>query len=290
MKARDNGLLPRDDAREAALFFVVSALCFLAALAALGARSTYGAAHAWTAEVEGEYTLTLTGADIAAAEAATRLAGGLASVAGARLLEDDEVAELLKPTFGNRSLPADLPTPRLVSVTAVRGAGDISQALAGVLSEAGHAATIDSHADWAGDVRRLLARIRVITFSIVGLLASTAIAVIASATHAALLARRDIVDVLHIAGAADGFIAGLFGRRFWLLGLRAGAVGALLALAAAALAVFVLQSGPDRSGLLPQLSLDLPDLLILVTTPLIAGLSARLAAGLTVMRALKSML
>lgn len=53
MKRAETSLLPLEDAREAALFFVVGALCFLAALAALTAKSTYGAARAWTAEVEG---------------------------------------------------------------------------------------------------------------------------------------------------------------------------------------------------------------------------------------------
>ena len=37
-------LLPKEDAREAALFFVVCALCFLAALSGLVAHSAYSAA------------------------------------------------------------------------------------------------------------------------------------------------------------------------------------------------------------------------------------------------------
>ena len=53
--ARETPLLPVEDAREMALFFVVGALCFLAALATLSAKSTYGAARSWTAEVEGEF-------------------------------------------------------------------------------------------------------------------------------------------------------------------------------------------------------------------------------------------
>ena len=70
MRGRETPLLPVEDAREAALFFVVAALCFLAALAALSAKSTYGAARAWTAEVEGELTVTLQDVDRRAAEEA----------------------------------------------------------------------------------------------------------------------------------------------------------------------------------------------------------------------------
>ena len=75
--ARSSSLLPESDAREAALFFVVAALCFLAVLAALTARGTYTAAHAWSAQVEGEMTVRLTDTDRRGAEeAATDEEGG----------------------------------------------------------------------------------------------------------------------------------------------------------------------------------------------------------------------
>lgn len=290
MKRGETSLLPLEDAREAALFFVVGALCFLAALAALTAKSTYGAARAWTAEVEGEYTISLSDAAPQDAQAATLLVQSIEGVEGARLLSEAEISALLEPTFGSRGLPADLPVPRLIAVTAAPEAGDIGRALTAALETAGYTAAVDSHSAWAGDVRRMLGTARMVAFGVVALLASTAIAVIAFATHAALLARRDIVDVLHIAGARDRFIARLFERRFWLLGLRAGTVGALVALASVALLIAIARSSGNRSGLLPELTLDFPDLAILVITPIIAGLASRIAAGVTVMRALKSVM
>lgn len=287
MRPRENSLLPLEDAREAALFFVVGALCFLAALAALSAKSTYGAARAWTAEVEGEFTVSLSRADAVAADTAARLLAGVEGVTTARAFSDAEIAELLAPNFGESGLPSDLPVPRLIAVTAE---GEAGPAISRALHEAGYDAAVDSHTEWAGDVRRMLAISRIVALSIVALLAFTAIGVIAFATHAALLARRDIVDVLHVAGAKDRFIASLFERRFWLLGLRAGTVGALVALASVAVLIALGRSGAERSGLLPQLSLDFPDLAVLVVTPVIAGLAARLAARITVMRSLKSVM
>jgi cell division transport system permease protein len=287
MRPRENSLLPLEDAREAALFFVVGALCFLAALAALSAKSTYGAARAWTAEVEGEFTVSLSGADAMAADTAARLLSGVEGVTAARAFSDAEIAELLAPNFGESGLPSDLPVPRLIAVTAE---GEAGPAISRALHEAGYDAAVDSHTEWAGDVRRMLAISRIVALSIVALLAFTAIGVIAFATHAALLARRDIVDVLHVAGAKDRFIASLLERRFWLLGLRAGTVGALVALASVAVLIALGRSGAERSGLLPQLSLDFPDLAVLVVTPVIAGLAARLAARITVMRSLKSVM
>lgn len=290
MKARESSLLPLEDAREAALFFVVGALCFLAALAALSAKSTYGAARAWTAEVEGEFTVSLSGADAESAAQAARLIAGLDGVEAARVFTDAEINALLAPNFGQSGLPADLPVPRLIAVTGDGDADDLGTRMSDALKGAGYEAAVDSHTEWAGDVRRMLGISRMVALFIVALLSATAIAVIAFATHAALLARRDIVDVLHIAGARDRFIAGLFERRFWLLGLRAGTVGALVALATVAILIALGRSGAERSGLLPQLSLDFPDLAVLVVTPVIAGLAARIAAGITVMRSLKSVM
>ncbi|RAN36702.1 ABC transporter permease [Hyphomonas sp. GM-8P] len=288
--ARETPLLPVEDAREAALFFVVAALCFLAALAALSAKSTYGAARAWTAEVEGELTVTLQDVDRRAAEDARKLIESTDGVASAHLMSKDEIDELLEPNFGNRGLPDSLPLPQLIAVTADPHVPDMGPTLQRVLTQAGYNSAVDEHADWAGDVRRVLAITRLIALTAVALLASTAVAVIAFATHAALLARRDIVDVLHLSGARDRFIASLFERRFWVLGLRSGAVGALLALGAAAAAIFAAKAHGGHAGLLPELSLDYLDLVVLVLTPVIAGLAARIAARITVIRALKSMM
>lgn len=283
---RESPLLPQSDAREAALFFVVAALCFLAALAALTARASYGAAAGWTAEVEGELTVRLRGADARTAKDAADLISTMDSVASARLIDREEAAALLTPWFGTDGLPAGLPLPVLIEVTATPEAGKLAPDIQRGLAEAGITATVDDHSSWAGDVRSALGGVRLAAFGAVLLLAATAIAVIAFATHAALLARRDIVDVLHLTGAEDGFIASLFERRFWLLGLQAGSIGALSALGLAALLVFATGQGGERSWLLPRLSLDFWDIFILLCTPILAGFAARGAARLTVIRTL----
>ncbi len=305
--ARETPLLPEGDAREAALFFVVVALCFLAALAALTMKATYAAAESWTASVEGEYTIRLKDTDRRGAEAARDRVAALDGVASARILTREEVNELLAPSFAGGELPAGLPMPLVMAVQATpdagpgggrgggSGGGDgaapggrpLSDALADALAAAGVEGVVDAHDAWAGDVRRTLSTLRIVALATVMLLGATALSVIAFATHAALLARRDIVDVLHLCGATDRFISRLFERRFWTLGLRAGSVGALLALGGVALALSNARTGGTRGGLLPTLELDPGDGLVLLATPVVAALAARIAARLTVMRALK---
>ncbi len=290
IEGRESPLLPHSDAREVALLFVVAALCFLAALVALSARASYGAAAEWTSQVDGEMTVRLRGVDARAAETAEALISEFADIETARLIPREEAMQMLAPWFGGAGLPAGFPVPVLVEVKTVAGATGLGPRLTQALAEAGFEAQVDDHAKWGQDVRRALGAARFFAFSAVALLVATAIAVIAFATHAALLARRDIVNVLHLSGAPDPFIANLFERRFWLLGLRGGTVGAIAALGVAALLVFVLGVNTQRAWLLPRLSLDFWDFLILLLTPIIAGFAARLAARRTVIRELAGMI
>jgi len=103
--------------------------------------------------------------------------------------------------------------------------------------------------------------------------------VIAFATRAGLAARRDVVEVLHLSGARDRFIAGLFQRRFAFLASRAGGYGALAAVVLAALA----RSLGGSNGFTPALPLAWTDLLAAVPCPLAAALVAAVAARRTAM-------
>ncbi len=288
---RETPLLPISDAREAALFFVVGALCFLAALAALTTRGTYKAAEAWGAQIEGDITVVMRDTDRRTAEQAADRVTGLASVFEARILSREEVEALLEPSLGPGGMPDGLPVPILMVVQADTSVGDPAQSIEGVLDDLSIDGEVAGNAGYAENVRGALGVLRLVALSIVALLSATAVAVIAFATHAALLARRDIVDVLHLSGAEDRFIAGLFERRFWVLALQAGLGGSVAALMITALIVFT-GSGSDgvEAQLLPRLSLDFWDIVILLVTPLMAGLAARIAARVTVLASLKDTL
>ncbi|MEL6414638.1 MAG: cell division protein FtsX [Pseudomonadota bacterium] len=291
MSRRDSPLLPASDAREAALFFVIGALCFLAALAALTTRGTYKAAEAWGAQIEGDITVVMRDTDRRTAEQAANRVESLATVFEARVLSREEVEELLEPSLGPGGMPDGLPIPMLMVVQADSAVGDPSEDITDLLDELSIDGDVAGNAGYADNVRGALGVLRLVALSIVALLSATAIAVIAFATHAALLARRDIVDVLHLSGAEDRYIAGLFERRFWILALQAGLGGAVAALMVTALIVF---TGSGAQGveaqLLPRLSLDFWDIVILLVTPIMAGLAARIAARLTVLASLKETL
>ena len=290
MKPSLTPLLPKEDAREAALFFVVCALCFLAALSGLVARSAYSAADEWTERVTGQITVRVRGDDDAT-KRALAIAKAAPDIVSARALERAESEDLLRPWLGS-TVPADLPLPHLIAAEAspaAAKAGGTGERLSTALKAANIDATVDDHIVWSKDVKRATDSAGLVALVAVGLLGATGLAVIAFATHATLLARRDMVELLHLTGAKDTFISGLFERRFLMLGVQAGALGALLAFGAAAFILFVVKQSDQQIWLLPQLSLSLADGLILGLSPLVAGIAAMLAAKVTVMRSLSDM-
>ena len=288
---RQTPLLPRGDAREAALFFVVSALCFLAALSALIAQGTYTAAAAWSAQVEGELSVIVQTPDRALAE---DLADGIQQLNGVievNLLSDEEVEALLQPSLGSGVLAGSLALPLLIAVQADVLVGDPSPEITALMASMSIEGEVNAHSGYTAYVREALRLLRFVAMAAVTLLAATAIAVIAFATKAALLARRDIVDVLHLSGADDVYIAQLFEKRFWVLAVQAGIGGAVAALAAsAAIVFFFAETDGIAAQLLPQPDLNRWNIAILLATPIVAGIVARSAARGPVISALKEMM
>lgn len=288
---RQTPLLPQGDAREAALFFVVGALCFLAALSALIAQGTYTAAAAWSAQIEGELSVIVQTPDRALAE---DLADGIQQINGVievNLLSEEEVEALLQPSLGSGVLAGSLALPLLIAVQTDVLVGDPSPDITALMSAMSIEGEVNAHSGYTAYVREALRLLRFVAMAAVTLLAATAIAVIAFATKAALLARRDIVDVLHLSGADDAYIARLFEKRFWVLAVQAGIGGAVAALAAsAAIVFFFAETDGIAAQLLPQPDLNRWNIAILLATPIVAGIVARSAARVTVISSLKEMM
>jgi cell division transport system permease protein len=286
-------LLPREDGRDGALVFVVFALCFLAVLAALGARAASDAANAWSDRLEGQITVRLLGTDLddAKTESAAAAVRALPTISSANPVSRAEAEALLKPWLGAAGVPDNLPLPRLIAIEARPNApSDLARQIENAIIGTGITARVDDHGRWSGDVRRTAETARSVALGALSLLIAVSIAVIVFASHAALLARRDVVEALHLMGATDGFVAGLFQRRFAWLGLQAGLAGAIAAiLTALAASLWARGSGADTEAtawLLPTLSLTPTDGLLAAMAPIISALTAMLTARIAVMRAL----
>ncbi|WP_333586790.1 cell division protein FtsX [Phenylobacterium sp.] len=273
--------LPRRDARDSALIFVIAVLCFLACLTALGVIAADRAAQGWTDQLTGEMTVIVRPKanetpDTAAARAAETLAG-VEGVAEVRAIEREKAEALIAPWLGDAADLADLPVPRLVAVTLAKEAPATADALTRALRARGLDAVVDDHSAWMADIQRGAALARWVGLGVFAVITAAAAAVIAFATRAGLAARREVVELLHHTGAEDRFIARLFQARFARMAATAGLIGA----AAAALLGAGLRLAGGGQGLSPVLPVAWSDLLAVLPCPLAAALVAALAARLT---------
>ena len=286
--ARAAPLLPRRDGRDGALMFVVAVLCGLSCAAVLTALASNRAASDWGRQLHASATIQVrpkggeTGGE-ASARAAEALAG-TPGVVEARALDRAAAAKLLEPWLGKDGVPDDLPIPELVTVDLDPVHPADAAALDGALVKAGVDAIVDDHGRWLKDVDRAADGLRVAAFGLAALMAAAAGAAIAFATRAGLAARHDLVQVLHLTGAEDRFIARLFMRRFARLAAEAGAAGVVL--------VVVLWIGlkflGGGAGFTPVLPLAWRDLWALVPVPFAAAAIGAISASRTAMVIVRS--
>lgn len=277
---RGPGLLSREAGGERWLIVVVAVLCFLASITAVGALAADRAAHGWAHQLRGEATVQVrprvdeTGAT-AAARAAETLAG-VKGVAEAEAMDRKAAEALLRPWVGEAALP-DLPLPYLVTVRLDPKAPASAPTLSRALAEAGLDATVDDHSLWRGEVERSAGVITALAGAAFLLISAATAAVIAYATRAGMAAQASVIETLSLNGASDGYVAGLFQRRFGGLAAQAGAMGA----GVAGLLLALLRLIGGEGGLTPALPLAFSDLLILIACPLLAFGVALLAARFT---------
>jgi cell division transport system permease protein len=289
LRWRPAPFLPERGDRDGALVFVVAVLCFLACLTAMSVIAANRAAAGWTGQLTGEATVIVRPKggetpDAAAARAAEALAG-TAGVTEARALEPAKAYDLIRPWLGDISDIEDLPVPRLVAVTLDGRQPANAAKLKAALASQNVDATVDDHSLWIKDIRRAGGVVKVLGAGVFLLIAAAAAAVVTFATRAGLAARRDVVEVLHLAGAEDGYIARLFQIRFARVAGIAGFVGAL----AAAMLTAGLRIVGGGGGITPALPFAWTDLLAVLPCPLLAAAVAAVAAQLTATRLIRDM-
>ena len=280
-------ILPAQDGRDRGLLFTIAVLAFLACLSVISAMAANRAAQGWATQLSSSATVQVrpSGGETGA-EAAARAAEAIAGVQGvteARALDRKAAEALLEPWLGKGNIPSDLPLPQLVTVELDPKQPVTTASLNQALARAHVDASVDDHARWMADVRSSADMVRV--SAVVGclLIATAAGAVIAFATRQGLAARRDLVEVLHLCGAEDKYVATLFKMRFAALAMWGSAYGALAA--AAVGAILRLSGGSD--GFSPALPIAWMDLLACCAAPLLGGLVAALSAQMVAMAILK---
>ena len=289
-----NNLLPRMHAPMRTFMVAVVVMVFLAALAAASVLLVRLATNEWTAGVVSEATAQVLPRNDEAQEALLQRARTVAAtlrkqpgVVDAKVLPASRSRALLEPWLGRAGLSLDLPLPALVAITLDLKHPATADALRKALRKAGFDnVEVDTHGRW---VRELADLSRTALWLGLGVLALLVVALVLLVTHAAraaLQANRDTLEVLHLIGAQDRFIARQVQRHFLRTSLLAAFAGIALAwIALLLLALLAPATGMGESilNLLFSAGEDTVQtyiiwLLIAVMTVLISLTTARLSA------------
>ncbi|HUK59307.1 MAG TPA: FtsX-like permease family protein [Stellaceae bacterium] len=273
--------------------WLIGVMVYLAALAAAGSLVLDRALESWNRGLEGTLSIELPppaasgDGGLAAALAALKATDGVRS---ARALDRGEIARLLEPYLG-ADLPQQLALPRMIDVKIDPARLDRA-ALAAKLAAVAPGAVVDDHRVWLDRLATLVRAAEATGLLIVFLIAAAAVATVIFTTRTGLSVHRDVVELLHVIGARDGYIAHQFERQALKLGLAGGGLGLLLAVAT----LLALAHVGAAAAMLGRTPLPLPGLAlapwhyaVLAALPLAAAVLAMLTARRTVLSALARM-
>jgi cell division transport system permease protein len=250
-------IVPPGSVTNRSLTFVIGIMCFLAALTSGGVYLVFQAANVWTNNMSSEITVQVpqragdTG-DAKVNEISKFLTdqNGIKRV---NVFTKDQSLKLVEPWIGKAEVLKTFSFPRLIAVEIDRDQPPEIPTLKSVLEAKFPGALLDDHGLWRNEIRRLSRLIEIGGLAVIFLMATATFAVIISAARSALASNREIVEVLHLVGAEEKFIARQFEGHFVKVGIKAGVIG--VGAAAAAFALFPYVTGEIGSSVASEAEL-----------------------------------
>ena len=203
--------MPQSTISARALFAVVAIMTFLASLTLGAAVLVRSVANDWQSDVSREVTIQIRPtagrdieADIARAAAIARTIPGIGEV---RPYSKDETARLLEPWLGTGLRLDDLPVPRIIVVRiAPRSRPDLPQLRAALDTEV-PSASLDDHRGFVLQMRTMARAAILVAAGVLALVLIATVLSVTFATRAAMATNRPVIEVLHLIGAKNSFIA-----------------------------------------------------------------------------------
>jgi cell division transport system permease protein len=267
-------IVPRATISARALIAIIAIMTFLASLTTGVVMLVRAAANEWQADVAREFTIQIrpvAGHDIemevVKAAVIARASAGIAEV---RPYSKEETTRLLEPWLGSGLQIDDLPVPRLIVVRITPGAAPDLAQLRQTLAEQIPGLSLDDHRGFVDRMRAMTRAVVVLGIGVLLLVLAATVLSLAFATRAAIATNRPVIEVLHLIGAKDSFIARHFQQHFLRLGLEGGLIGSGSAVALFALAELAggwFGSGPageQLSALFGTASIGMPGYLAML--------------------------
>ena len=277
--------------------WVIAIMTALTVIAAAGGLALGSIASAAGSELAGGVTIQVAGPPQAQAarqaQAVVDALSGSEGVRRVRRLPLEERAALIEPwlgELGDSEGQADdnlLVLPELIEVQ-LSGPADLAalDQLRARIDGSAPDALVNADTEWLAPMGQAIEAMQWLALALVGLLALATLAAVLLASRSALAANREIIELLHLLGAADRQVAQLFQRAAMVgagIGGAAGFVVASAVIVTLGGRFAALGPGEAVGGLHPL------HWLVLALIPAMATVLAAFTARLTVLATLRRM-
>ncbi|MFI3241006.1 MAG: FtsX-like permease family protein [Alphaproteobacteria bacterium] len=213
---------------------------------------------------------------------------GVREVEEANLLKDYQLKKLISPWLGDAVNLENLPLPQLIDVKIKKGADVDFIKLSEKLAEISPLASIDNHKLWLAKLISFADGLKFLASSVLFLVLIISCGAIYYSTLTSMGLHKSIIEILHIMGAKDAYIAQQYSYRTgWV-----GAVGGIIGLVFAIPTIFLLSelSNTIEGGIISQARLSQGDWFAIFSLPIFSGLIAMYTAYFTVKSKLQKMM
>jgi cell division transport system permease protein len=290
MKTARRGIPLDRDISSRILPWLLAIMVYLIALALFSVLSMNKISGQWDSALSAHITVQLPPAELTPAdqpvdvEAILELLRSRPGIASVKLLDKADIDRLMEPWLGTPEATFSIPLPQLIAVTLQPAAQIDARALSQEIRNISIDALVVDHKKGLEGLIDLAGWIRLISAGVIVLIGVSAILMAVLITKMGLAAHAPVIELLHLMGAEDRYVAEQFQRHALSGGLMGGLIGLALSLATFAV-IEQITRGLDHS-LVPNLSFSALQWAILFTLPLAAAGVTTLTVRLTVRRSL----
>lgn len=289
------------DASSRFLPWIIGFMVYLCALSVAAALLVDRLSDHWRQGLVGNLTVELPFApDLGVAaraellDRAVDIVTSTPGITGAAVLDDAQIADLLRPWLGVDAGTLDIPLPTMIAVTRHPEAPIDLSDLQRRLEAVSPGARVEDHGEWIDDALSFLRSLQFLAAALSALALAVAAMTVIFVTRTGLAIHRSVIEIVHVIGAPDAYIA----QQFQAHSLRLGIYGGMIGVTLAALTILGLDRlmGAGSGGAVTDASMALDFRLLpwqwglLALLPLAVALIAMITARLTVIRTLGRLL
>ncbi len=296
MIARKKELPLQDDSSNLFLQVMICIAVFLFGVTLAGVLSINSMLAAWNESILGSLTIQVMPLNdinpeqakaqtLAQQEKAVELLQSKPEVDKVTPLNNEQLQKLIQPWLGDGVEINELPIPRLIDVRLKPGVEVDFIRWAEELAEAAPQASLDNHKLWLNKLIKFADGLKILALAVLVLVVVITSGAIFYCTQTSLGLHKHIIEILHLMGAKDTYVAQQYAKRTAWLGFLGGVYGLLLAIPT----IFVIANLAKQieGGIISEARLAATDWLTILSLPLFSMLIAMMTAYYTVKKTLE---